>query len=234
VTRQPTRTDEITKGHKVPKSAILAGAALALPFAANADIIYNPTDLSVTSTAGDQTLNLDLDGNSVVDFIFTANFNTGTDTVTPQGSNGYIGTSGDVPTPLSMGTIIGGPSTNFQTGSGILQQSISGAQVGPWPVATLPFKPNPSAYLGVEFYIGSDLHYGWVNVNTCTPELGGACGGVTSSYSNITIDGWAYETTPNTPIAAGAGTVPEPSFLPLLALGAAGLAAFRARRKQAA
>jgi hypothetical protein len=148
----------------VTKLAILARAALALPFAANADIVYNPTNLSVTSTGGDQTLNLDLDGDTVVDFIFTANYNTATDTVTPQGSNGYIGTSSDVPTALMAGQIIGGPSTNFQTGAGILQVS----QSGPWPVTSLPFKANPNAYLGVQFYIGTDLHYGWVNLNACT------------------------------------------------------------------
>ncbi len=75
---------------------------------------------------------------------------------------------------------------------------------------------------GVRFQIGGEWHYGWVSI--------------TEGSSNQTINGWAYESTPNTPIAAGAGAVAEevPALplagLLLTALGVFGLGARRLRR----
>ena len=216
-----------SKEHKVSKSAVLAGAALALPFAANADIIVDPTqDQTITSSSTDSTGYLTV--NSINEFLFTASFGSDNDTVGPVASGaGYVGTGANIPAALSAGESIGSGST-FETGTGILQSSVF-FQKGPWPS-----DPNAVAYLGVEFLIGGDLHYGWVGLTACTPDVYTGCqaGPKDPGVVTIQITGFAYQSAANTPIQAGA--VPEPSQLPLLALGAAGVAALRARRKRAA
>ncbi len=164
----------------------------------------------------------------VNEFLFQASLGPlPTDTVTPQGSNGYVGTPTNNPTPLGPSTSVG-PSSTFQFGTAKLQWSLE-FQKGPWPSY-----PNGFAYLGVEFYIGpvnpSDLHYGYIGLSACTPDLVGTTCSVPDP-SVIQIQDFAYNTVAGQPILT---PTPEPSTLPLLALGAAGLAAFRARRKKTA
>jgi hypothetical protein len=63
------------------------------------------------------------------------------------------------------------------------------------------------AYMGVQFHLGSDTHYGWVLLQISDSAAFGA------------IESWAWETEPGVPILAGA--VPEPSpFILLLLSGA--------------
>lgn len=74
-------------------------------------------------------------------------------------------------------------------------------------------------YVGVEFLINGNTHYGWVRFNIDS----------TSPYHGIVYD-YAYESTPDTAITAGA--IPEPGSLALLAAGA-GAMALRRRKAQA-
>ncbi len=220
-----------SRSGRIPKSALLAGAALAVPFAAHADVttvVLNQT-ISSDTTSGDVTYELQVNG--VNEFLFTASFSTGRDTVTPQNLSGYVGTQttippADHPTPLPGNTTIG-PADLFQFGPGTLQKS-GLFEKGPWD------KQNGIAYLGVEFYIGAvnanDLHYGYISLSACTPGLGSPCN--TPDPAVIHLDTFAYQNAANTPITTP--PIPEPSTLPLLAVGAAGLAAFRARCKKAA
>ena len=66
------------------------------------------------------------------------------------------------------------------------------------------FQGNTSAYAGFELNIGNANYLGWFYIQ----NLGANIGQITD---------WAYETSPNTPIIAGA--VPEPSAFALLAIG---------------
>jgi hypothetical protein len=102
--------------------------------------------------------------------------------------------------------------------------SSAGNQFCPWR-----FHDPPKYFLGVKFLdTGGNLHYGWVRV--------------ASGWVSATITGYAYETIPNKPILAGAISdadeaalapadvtplAPQPATLGHLALGAAGLAAWR-------
>lgn len=79
--------------------------------------------------------------------------------------------------------------------------------------------------LGFRFYIpGSGTHYAWASITATGKDF--------SVDPFITINEWAYESTPGIPIPAGA--VPEPETigtgLGALALGAAGLRRWRKRR----
>jgi hypothetical protein len=219
-----------SKVTRIPKSALLAGAALGLPLAAHADIKFVNLQQTVSSDSN-PTFNLDMDGDGTTDFTFSAGLIS--DTVTPGTGNGYVGTDTNNPTPLAAGASIGSTNT-FETGTGVLQNTKQkkfplDKQKGPWDTS------GGFQYLGVEFYIGAvnpaDLHYGWINLSACTPDKNTGCS-PTIDPGVIQINGYAYNTAAGQPI--NAGEVPEPSMLPLLALGAAGLAALRSRRTKAA
>jgi hypothetical protein len=106
---------------------------------------------------------------------------------------------------LSAGTVIGpdaGAWGNL-TGSEIFSSEYNGQNdTSETSFALLSAAP----YLPIAFEKSDGLHYGWVRF-----ETNGLFG----------FEDWAYETAPNTPIAAGA--VPEPSTWTLLAAGAATL-----------
>src|SRR3972149_260780 len=85
--------------------------------------------------------------------------------------------------------------------------------------------PTDPQYAGIALLIGRDTHYGWLRMKTepIDPITGAAAPPLTG-----TIFDWAYESVPDTAIAAGA---PEPSSLALLAAGA-GAGAFGLRRRR--
>jgi hypothetical protein len=131
--------------------------------------------------------------------------------------------------PLGMGDIVG-PSTHTpvpeRTKSGDQQYAFElyGTSSG---VYKGQFYPGMRAFLGLRFDgPGDDLYYGWADITLQTKEW-------------VTLHGYAYEDSGG-PIVAGDtglgptdGAIPEPSTLALLALGAAGLAIMRGRKKRA-
>jgi len=73
-------------------------------------------------------------------------------------------------------------------------------------------------YVGLQFDIpGGSPHFGYLDIE------------IDDQVQTLTVYGGAYESVANTPIQV---PVPEPSSLGLLALGAAGLAAWRCRRRR--
>ncbi|MEO1512357.1 MAG: hypothetical protein AAFU70_09810, partial [Planctomycetota bacterium] len=86
---------------------------------------------------------------------------------------------------------------------------------------------NPEQYLGIEFTIDGQTHYGWISVIRNPTDVPAPAGNLldpenvdiedASGATNLTqqpeffdgfelqLTGWGFETTPNTPIAAGAG-----------------------------
>ena len=89
------------------------------------------------------------------------------------------------------------------------------------------FTANVPGFFGFKFNDGvnlSDFYYGWgsLTIDLLSPGQGFK---ITEAY---------YQSTPNTAIQVGdvPQAVPEPSSMALLAAGAAGVAAWRARRKQ--
>ncbi len=230
---------------RVAKVAALAGTALALPLAAHATIISGTPDFTITDNGGgDQSYTLNVGGTD--QFTFTASFANDNDTVNPISMGGsYIGMAGglfqpaNVATPLQPPSVVDGTST-FTTVSGSLQSSkkIEALKMwGPWPT------DGSFAYLGVTFDINGASDYGWVEISASTPTAPYAplpSVSVLKSQSTtpilpatITIDQWAYQNNGTGIVVGdlGGNSVPEPSSLALFALGAAGIAAVRARRK---
>ena len=146
-------------------------------------------------------LELDLNQDTIVDFIYTFVFPLAEFQVTSQGSN----RSG---TPLTAGTMIDQTLPDYWIdGTQPMTQWIrllddTTVSFGSWAGID-------SGYMGLEFDISGQTHYGWARI--------------TSVYDSATviIHDWAYETQPGVEIAAGA--IPEPSITALFCLGGLGL-----------
>lgn len=82
-------------------------------------------------------------------------------------------------------------------------------------------------YLGLQFMIGGQLHYGWARVAVALDP--------TARGVQVTLTGYAYETIPNKPIVTGKTKGPdvitlEPASLGRLAQGASGVSAWREKK----
>jgi len=62
-------------------------------------------------------------------------------------------------------------------------------------------------YLGVRFFIGEDVHYGWIRAL------------LSSEFDSVTVFDWAYQSVPDSTILAGEGLVAEPAPAILLTGG---------------
>jgi hypothetical protein len=170
--------------------ALAAGAAsvgiLALSRSAEAKIVYTPANVHINSN-----LTYALKFNQKTDFLFLATGYVSTNAhgssqivALAQGRNGVEGTRGNA-SALSSGAVIG-PKQHF---SGKLLEHCTWADTyvcrGDW--AFLGGQPR---YLGLKFYIGGKIHYGWARLTLTFAE-------------NTTLSGYAYETIPNKPIIAG-------------------------------
>ncbi len=194
-----------------------AVALLPLPAFAQGTIVYvNPPDVIIGSDSNPKSF--DLDGDGMADLVFGKI--GGQLSAIPARNNQVSATPGEgsLATPIPRGATISA-STSWQ-----------GRRIDPllgdfgslltldytFP-ATGPFA-GVDGYLGIRFYSGSNLHYGWIRLD------------FDNGFPNVPqgfLTEWAYSSVPGQPITAGA--VPEPSTVALIALGAVGLWKFRRR-----
>lgn len=212
----------------------LAGGMTFGTTSAEADIIFTPFNETINQGSGDD-IEIDFDGDGLNEFIFDFRV------VGPNGygSNSYLAALGGVeandlfvntdpspfdgqpygPNNLAAGSLISG-GLSFQN-DGALQLAYSNYQTmsnfGAFNTVT------PDGYVGVQFDFNGTNVFGWIGVSID--------GGVSDGNAAITVNGFAFESSGG-PIEAGAGIVPEPSAVGLLALGAAGLAARRRKNNK--
>lgn len=204
--------------------SITAGAALALANPANASIIYSGAqNIDIDSSNPAQSIDID-GGGTGADFTF--NFGVGLLYSVPfpfiklNGANA----SAEVIAPLTIGNyafvapippsfLISSLAAypNIWKSSGILNQTYLGTPFG--------YFAGVQDYIGIQFDISGSQHFGWIEYQGDSTVSG-------------TILGWAYEDNPGQAIGPGAVPLPGTFGLGLLALGAAGVARFRQRKKE--
>lgn len=214
--------------------AAAAGAGLlsiALP--ANAEIIYTPSNIPMALPVGNQvaTTQLDLNNDGNPDFTFSlvssaSAFSsvfrsqrtlaigadqTGNEIIGVAGVKGFAPTAAPVPAGKKIGT-----QKNFVSHGAIMAIE---AYFGPNSTRNSgSWRYVQTAYLGLKFLIDGQVHYGWARIKFPGP----------GNYELPSIYGYAYESTPNTPIVTGqtSGTAADVSSargsLGALAAGAAG------------
>ena len=161
---------------------------------------------------------IDVDGDGVVDFAFSGTYSfvgLHSESVSRYFTPPNIG--GEV-AALGEGSLIGPDSNNNgldwfnHTGWATLMEEYDTGRAGqfwntpaawgpPWDLRS---PPGLRTYIGIEFEIDPASRYGWIEVQGHW------------SYPYAMVLGWAYESTPNTPILAGA--IPEPSTFMLLGI----------------
>lgn len=247
---QPRKTANLSDSiqQQLNKYALAAGAGvgvLVLGQPSEAKIVYTPADTNITP---DHTIPLDLNHDGIVDFGFkdvyrrsrTYGFDhTGVLSVLPANPankiEGFHRTNGNYASALRAGASIG-PNARFTTGANRMAtvfsdtgraRELSGMCFGPW-------SSGQNRYLGLEFLIKGEVHFGWARLNV-------SCKGLDVF---ATLSGYAYETVPNKPIIAGqtkgsdeessagpdaslAVPAPRPAPLGLIALGSSGLSIWR-------
>jgi hypothetical protein len=182
-----------TLNKKIKSYSALAGSIALMSSQADAQIIYTDINPDSTTTIPGTSFNLDLDNGGVVDFTFNLTFGTGSGTsqgvgITAAGTNAVAGSivgSYTYPLALNNGDTIKS-TLQFNGGSSQSMASYfgSGSSYGNWLGAA-------DKYVGLQFYIGAQLHYGWARLD------------VTATANQFTIKDYAYNATPNEYIIAG-------------------------------
>ena len=211
---------------------LLAAALLAGASVSNAQIEFTSAALPiVVGTGGNTSIDFNQDG--YADLLFSVDGN----------NNISFESLGDenAPTYLQAQVFYNGfPNLvqPFASGDSISASSGSSATTGYF--SYLNAGTMTGAFDGARGYAGVDLRYGTYSSGAGFNQTSQAFGwldvvaNTASATNTFTIYGWAYETTANTAILAGAGApsaVPEPSTYAIIAgLGAFGFAVWRRRR----
>jgi hypothetical protein len=233
-TKQPLSESLMARVNAYVLAAGAAGVAMiALAQPSDAEIIFTPANAAVPRN---QHLSLDLNHDGTPDFGFFfrgSAYHTFNATIyaNPVSGGGVImaGPGAGYAAPLARGFGIG-PGRNFAIGGSRRMERTHGFDYeGPYyRRAYGPWANQQNKYLGVEFFIDGELHYGWIRLTVTIVE---------DELMDATITGYAYETNPNQSIHAGqlsdeasvsAKTVPMASpSLGALAVGSLGLNLWR-------
>jgi hypothetical protein len=188
----------------------------------SAEIIYGmPQQGLYYHTAVDVSYDVDVRG-TTPDFTLISRSFPGTAGIAPVGDNKLLTTTGPSGldqyswiAALSEGSAIGSslePAFSWydrntdQYGQGIIGLGPDGAGESYFLNQTPPYS-GFTAYAGFDLVYDGANHYGWIRISDPYPPI----------FTAGEILDWAYETSPNTPILAGA--VPEPRSVGLFELG---------------
>lgn len=223
--------------------ALAASAAgvgmLALAQTAEARIVYTPAQHVIEPR---HSYNLDLNHDKITDFTIINNVSACTDycffelRLNPAAGNGaagyVVGSQFLLDSALHRGARIG-PRSPFKKGAGSMVLARSNRYTSGRTIVYGAWTNVKDRYLGFEFQIKGETHYGWARLNVT----------VNKTSITATLTGYAYETIANKSIIAGKTRAPndgsvesnaalnlptsKPATLGLLALGSHGLSIWR-------
>lgn len=176
--------------------SVAAGATIALAATPDAQVMFTDIDPDVRISTG-ESFDLDIDGDGTVDFVVTANEGGGPNTqariridAPEAGDNGVLGRVAPYFGNSQFASIY-----NLSTGD-----QIDGADaffhggVAASIYANSPYYPflGTEGHVGIRFVAGGGTtHFGWIGL------------AANSDATTADIQGFAFEATPNTAIAAG-------------------------------
>lgn len=166
---------------------------------------------------------LDLNGDGLTDYVFQAGFSAvgvGSESgnqylIRPTGGNNIGGPMEPLPGGFEIGPNSGEDGLDWFGENGEFNNLIICLEGSGGYTCVGGF---PRSYMGIEFEIAGNTHYGWIDLFAASD----------SPYAEIY--GWGFETEPGVGILAGAGAVPEPATTALLAVGGLMLALRRKKR----
>jgi MYXO-CTERM domain-containing protein len=211
--------------------AAAIGSALALATNANADIVYSGYQ-GITFPAkslASWVVFLNVGGARFTMDLYNQTFHNGFGVI--QYWQAFSGLA--VP-PASVGSLMLAPSGPYNTArrlnvgavissgavfgkTGLLRMEFQGNAYGQW-------MPGQPGIAGIRFLSSDGYHYGWIRFLLTDNQFG--------VPNDITAIDWAYQTVAGDPVNAGATPEPDGKPLALLALGAAGILAWRRRRAE--
>jgi len=179
---------------------------LALAFPAEAEIVYTPVNIVFTNGS----YNLDVNNDGVTDFVIKAT-NKASSCRTPNVSASlwvYLASGTGVEgardsATLDAGSLIG-PDQMFRSTGRSLIEDVSYGRFGVCGMTRCECETedgergnwlNESAYLGLEFQVDEETHYGWAQMTVKFDP--------SRLLFSATLTGYAYETIPGVPIRAG-------------------------------
>jgi hypothetical protein len=182
-------------------AATAAGVGmLAAAQPAEAHIVATPANISIPENGG--IIEFDVNGDGIPDFGLSAhiyefagappmgNFTSWLRVVPAQAGNAVWGVSSEK--DQCAAAVRGGLSVNdvrpFKAEALIMLEAAGSYTRG--RKSYCPWHDENPPYLGLKFLIDGEVHYGWARVN--------------AALRNTVLTGYAYETVPNKPIAAGA------------------------------
>jgi hypothetical protein len=197
-------------------SVAAGAAACAATHSADAAVIYSgPQNIAIGKGFSQ---NLDLDGDSFRDivlenYVFSGgNYQGAGSVVNPGRIVGFLASGLSYVSALAAGAPIN---------SGTVGTKTFGSMAYGTHNPSAQFNTATGAFLGLSFPSGVNTYYGWVRVD------------INNTAGSFTIRDWGYDNS-GAGINAGAGIVPEPTTLGLLAAGGAGLVSLRRKRERTA
>ena len=176
-------------------------AVLAFAEPSEAEVVYTPANQSIWANGGI----LDLNNDGIADFTFRVHIYSGHTTCGISRFSGFYirraspsNAAGSFALPNSI--LVGNKlqafnpgSSRFMAGWGSIKWICSSRPRSYWSGG--PFANTTDRYLGLQFSIQGETHYGWARFNVTVNAR-------THNISAI-LTGYAYETTPNAPIFTG-------------------------------